>query len=254
MNIDTFNTLVYIWIIMALVTFPFVLKVKAPYGRHTKTGWGPMIDNRLGWIMMEAPSLIMITVFFLTGNGEKPGLTWLFFGLFAFHYINRTLIFPFRLRTLGKKMPVSIALMAVFFNLVNGFLNGYYLGNIATTALYPPDFFTDPRLVLGLVLFSVGFYINWQADHILINLRKPGETGYQIPDKGLFRWISCPNHFGEIIEWSGFAIMTGSMPGLSFAIWTFVNLLPRALQHHQWYKNNFSRYPADRKAIFPGIL
>ena len=54
----------------------------------------------------------------------------------------------------------------------------------------------------------------------------------------MFNYISCPNHFGEIIEWFGFAIMTWSLPGLSFAIWTVCNLLPRAIHHHAWYKQS----------------
>jgi len=61
---------------------------------------------------------------------------------------------------------------------------------------------TDP-FIAGLLLFFVGMVINWQSDTILINLRKPGETAYVIPMKGFFRYVSCPNHFGEIIEWLG---------------------------------------------------
>ena len=93
--------------------------------------------------------------------------------------------------------------------------------------------------------------INWQSDNILIHLRKLGEKGYKIPHGGFFKWISCPNHFGEIIEWTGFAIMTWSLSGLSFAIWTAVNLIPRALDHHKWYKDTFSDYPQKRKAVIP---
>jgi hypothetical protein len=44
------------------------------------------------------------------------------------------------------------------------------------------------------------------------------------------------------------------MPALSFAIWTIANLLPRALQHHRWYQQTFSEYPAERKAVIPFIL
>ena len=36
-----------------------------------------------------------------------------------------------RTRTTGKKMPLSIPLMAIFFNGLNGFFIGYYLGNFA---------------------------------------------------------------------------------------------------------------------------
>jgi len=77
---------------------------------------------------------------------------------------------------------------------------------------------------------------------------------YKIPNGGLFRWISCPNYLGEIIEWVGWALATWSLPGMSFALWTAANLIPRAISHHKWYKTKFKDYPHRRKAIIPGVL
>jgi hypothetical protein len=251
MTDSLFYTIVYIWIVTGLVAFPFVLKIVAPYGRHTTRGWGPLLPNRLGWIIMESPALLVFAGFFLFGTANRNAVTWLFFSLYAFHYVNRTFIFPLRLRTPGKMMPVSIVFMALGFNFVNGFINGYYLGWIAD---YPLSWFTDPRFIAGIAMFIGGLMINWQADNILIHLRKPGETGYVIPKGGFFNYVSCPNHFGEIVEWSGFALMTWSAPALAFAVWTFVNLMPRALHHHRWYRDHFADYPAKRKAVIPFIV
>jgi len=39
-----------------------------------------------------------------------------------------------------------------------------------------------------------------------------------------------------------------------FLIWVIANLFPRALSHHKWYKEKFSDYPKNRKAIIPGII
>ena len=149
-------------------------------------------------------------------------------------------------------MPIAIMFMAIFFNLVNGFINGYYLGNLADE--HTIEWLQDPRFIGGIIVFFTGMFINMQADNILIHLRKPGETGYVIPRAGLFRYISCPNHFGEIIEWFGYALMTWSSPGLAFAVWTMVNLLPRALHHHRWYQSTFPDYPPQRKAVLPYLL
>jgi len=96
--------------------------------------------------------------------------------------------------------------------------------------------------------------INQLSDNILLNLRKTPGNGYKIPYGGLFRWVSCPNFFGEIIEWSGFALMIWSPAGLAFAVWTAANLIPRALDHHKWYRENFPDYPQERKAVFPCLL
>ena len=249
---SNFYLLVYIWIAIAILIFPFVLKTIAPYGRHTTTSWGPLISNKIGWILMESPALLVFAGFFLFGTNHHNLLPWIFFSLWIVHYINRTLFFPMRLHTKGKKMPLTIVLMAFCFNLVNGYINGYYLGSLS--AQYQLSWLYDPRFIIGILMFCSGLAINWQADNILIHLRKPGETGYKIPYGGFFRYISCPNHFSEIIEWSGFALMTWSLPGLAFAIWTFVNLMPRALHHHKWYKATFKDYPTERKAILPFIL
>ncbi len=254
MKDSVFYLLVYGWIAIALFIFPLVIRFIAPYGRHTSRKWGAMIDNRVGWIIMELPALLVFSGFYLFGSGDHPTVTWIFFLLWVFHYINRTLIFPFRLRTKGKKMPLAIVFMAIGFNFMNGFINGYYLGTLATEAKYPISYLLDPRFLTGFSIFFLGMFINWQADNILIHLRKPGDTGYVIPQNGFFSFVSCPNHFGEILEWFGFAILVWSLPALAFAVWTLVNLMPRALHHHQWYKQSFPEYPPERKALLPFIL
>lgn len=248
---STFNIIVWVWIGIALLVFPLTLKVTAPYGRHSKTGWGPMIPNKLGWVLMEIPSLVLFSYFFLTGSAEKTTVHWILWALWTVHYFNRTIIFPLRTRTKKKKMPAVIASFAMFFNLVNGTLNGYWLGNFSTWLTN--DHMLHPLFIIGMILFVAGFIMNQAADNRLINLRK-NSTSYSIPYGGLFRWISCPNFFSEIIEWGGYALMSLSLPSLSFFVWTFVNLVPRALDHHRWYKENFSDYPKERKAIFPHIL
>ena len=92
-----------------------------------------------------------------------------------------------------------------------------------------------------------------KSDEILFNLRKEND-GYKIPQNFLYKYISCPNYFGEIIEWAGFAIMVWSLPALSFLLWTMFNLIPRAVAHHKWYHSKFSDYPKERKAVIPFIL
>jgi 3-oxo-5-alpha-steroid 4-dehydrogenase 1 len=252
MSNSTFYLIVWLWIGCGLLIFPAVLRIVAPYGRHTTKQWGALINNRAGWIIMESPALLIFSGFFLFGSLKHNAVTWVFFSLWILHYINRTLVFPFRLRTKGKQMPLAIVFMAIGFNFMNGFLNGYYLGSLADQ--YTLEWFRDPRFISGIILFLSGMAINFQADHILIHLRKPGETGYVIPRGGFFRYVSCPNHFGEIIEWSGFALLTWSSPALAFAVWTLVNLMPRALHHHKWYREHFEDYPPSRKAVLPFIL
>jgi len=250
MKIENFYLLNYAWIGIALITFLslVILKIRAPYGRHTSRKWGKMISNHWGWFWMELPAFLLFPILVIIGPREKDWLTWLLVGLWTLHYFNRTVIFPFRLRTRGKKMPLTIVFSALFFNGMNGFLNGYYLGYLA-----PKDQTEITSIiVVGLVLFFGGMYINQGTDSRLISLRKEKE-GYSIPQGWLFKWISCPNHFSEIIEWIGFALIAWSLPSVTFAVWTFCNLIPRALNHHAWYHENFEDYPDKRKALIPWL-
>jgi 3-oxo-5-alpha-steroid 4-dehydrogenase 1 len=248
---DYFN-IVYAWIIIGLLSFPFILKFDAPYGRHSSSKWGYSIDNKLAWIVMELPALLVCPLIFYLSTNEKSILTSFFIFLWLVHYFNRTIIYPNRILTKKKKMPLIIAMLAFIFNLVNGYINGYYFGFIDFS--YSLEWIYTPQFIIGSILFIVGFLINISSDSILINLRKKNTNEYTIPRKGLFNYISCPNFFGEIIEWLGFAVMTWSIAGLAFFLWTFFNLVPRALSHHTWYKNTFSDYPKNRKAVFPFII
>ena len=124
-----FNTINYLWIGVAIITFLalVIFKVKAPYGRHSSESWGPMISNKWGWFFMELPALVLMPLIAFIGNSEKNELSYLIIGLWVLHYANRTLIFPFKLKTKSKKMPLLIVGSAVLFNGVNGLLNGYFI-------------------------------------------------------------------------------------------------------------------------------
>lgn len=249
-SLQTYRIIFFIWIGIAVAVFFLLQKVVAPYGRHTSNKWGPQIANHIGWMLMELPALLIMLYFLIKNLNNGNSMIALMIGLYCIHYFNRSFIFPFRLHTRGKKMPVIIVGAAIFFNLCNTFLLGYYFSHFA---IYDSGWFTDLRFILGLILFIAGMYINWKADNILIHLRKPGETGYQIPKGWLFEMVSCPNLFGELVEWAGFALLCWNMPALAFFIWTFANLVPRAMAHHKWYQLNFKDYPVKRKAILPFI-
>ncbi len=252
MSANTLNTITWCWIACAFLLIPVQLKITAPYGRHTSTGWGPLLPYRLGWILMELVSPATFAWFFLSGENEKTAGMWFVFALWMGHYFNRSIIYPIYARMKKRRIPLSIMIFAVFFNLMNAGLNGYFLGSVATP--FPDGFFLQANFFIGVLLFFGGMAVNMQSDRILVNLRKPGETGYKIPQGGMFRWISCPNHFGEVVEWTGFAVLCWNLPALSFAIWTAANLVPRSLSHHRWYRQKFEDYPKERTAVFPMIL
>lgn len=248
MNLETFNIVCIIWSLIGVCSFILLQFVRAPYGRHIRKGWGIEISNNLGWVLMEIPSFLIILYFFVFFNqsnyASMLSILWLV------HYFNRTFIYPFRIRTKRKKMPLTIVLSAICFNFMNAGLNGYFLSHLEQ---YDSNSFLEWNFYLGIILFISGFIINQISDHILIHLRKPGEVGYKIPKGFLFKYISCPNYLGEIIQWVGFAIMAWNYPATTFLVWTLANLLPRVSGHHKWYKNHFENYPKNRKALIPKL-
>ena len=252
MKTELYYLFVKIWIAFGIVLLPVLLSITAPYGRHARKGWGPMIPNRLGWIIMELPALFMFIVFFLTGPNPVNIISLIFFILYTIHYSNRVFIYPLRTRTSKKLMPLLIVVFAIFFNLINGFINGYYFGTVSGG--YAIEWLYDLRFILGGLLFLTGMAINIKSDNVLLALRGSSRNGYAIPTGGLFKYISCPNFFGEILEWTGFAIMTWSPAAFAFAVWTMVNLVPRAIDHHRWYRDKFPDYPVKRKAVIPFLI
>jgi protein-S-isoprenylcysteine O-methyltransferase Ste14 len=245
------------WIAIGALVLPLTLLFTAPFGRHFSSRFGPTVGNRLGWIVMESPAIWWFTWIFVSGIYGRDAtsenrVVWILWSIWMIHYLNRGLIFPIRIRTRGKRIPLLVVGFALMFQLVNGYLNGMALGRDGSQ--YTSGWLAQPNFWIGVAVFILGGLINFRSDEALLKLRMPGETDYQIPRGGLFEWISCPNFLGEMILWSGWAIMCWNLAALSFAIWTFANLLPRALAHHRWYRSNFVDYPANRKAIFPGML
>lgn len=247
-NFHGYVVFISCWITVGIGAGLFLLRKEAPYGRFSSKNWGPMISNRLGWILMEAVVMVSFAVCLSLRHYNWKTPASIMIGLFFIHYIHRSFIYPLMIRTKSKKMPVIIMLSAMLFNTVNGSLMGIWFADFA---YYPDSWYSSPLFITGVLLFISGMLINWNADYILINLRKKGESGYKIPRSGLFKLISSPNLFGEIIEWGGFALLTWSLPALAFFIWTCANLIPRAIANHRWYKKEFPDYPAERKILLP---
>jgi protein-S-isoprenylcysteine O-methyltransferase Ste14 len=231
--------------------------VDAPYGRHLRAGWGPKIDATVGWVVMEAPSPLVFLACWLAAEPARrfsaAGLVFL--AMWEAHYVYRAFVFPFRRRGGARVIPLSIVILSIAFNLVNAYLNARWLYTLGPER--PVAWLIDPRFFAGLALFAVGYAINHQSDRILFALRGPGSPpgqDYRIPMGGLFRFVSCPNYFGEIVEWAGWALCTFSPAGLLFALATAANLVPRARAHHRWYRERFPDYPRERKAIVPGFF
>lgn len=249
-DIFFFTWFMIVMIIIAFLIFISLLKITAGYGQHISKKWGPTINDKIGWVIMEIPTVILYAIFYIIGDYQTKFMTLLFSGLWFMHYGYRTFIFPSLIR--GKrKMPITIILFGMIFNSANAYLQGQWINKFSEG--YETSWIFTPMFNIGIFFFFTGFLMHIHSDYIIRNLRKPGETDFKIPYGGMFRYISCPSYLGEIIEWYGWAIMTWSLPGLVFAIWTTANLGPRARSNHKWYIKTFKYYPKNRNALIPFI-
>lgn len=235
--------------------------VNAPYGRYSsavdKGEKGLVmramakvdIPAKAAWVIQESPTLIAAAVCCATGSPECLGSWGNRLALFCFsaHYVNRTIVYPMLLEG-SKPIPLAVVSMATMFCALNGYIQCRSL----TRHLVIGRDGLGLGSVLGFALWLLGLGINVDSDRRLRNLRKPGETGYKIPRGGMFELVSGANFFGEILEWIGYALVTGcAMPGVTFALCTACNIGPRALAHHAWYREKFEDYPRSRSALVP---
>ncbi|CAL1378875.1 unnamed protein product [Linum trigynum] len=225
--------------------------LSAPYGKHSRPGWGPTIPPALAWFLMESPSVWLPISIFPSGRHAADRKALILMCPFVVHYFHRTCIYPLRLYLHGggAGFPVSMAAAAFCFNLLNGYLQGRWVSH------YKSDYASDglfwARFVVGLAVFVWGMRINIWADRVLVGLKRQG-GGYKVPRGGWFELVSCPNYLGEVLEWAGWAVMNWSWVGFGFLLYTCANLVPRARSNHKWYLDKFGEdYPKARKAIFP---
>jgi len=238
-----------VWFALAGAVFVALFFVPAPYGRYAGKTPGRTLSARAGWLLMEAPAVVVFAWIWLAGPYRAASASLLFLALWLSHYADRALLFPWRLPAAAQPIPTVVVALGFLFNVVNASLNAGWL--FALSGGYPDSWLGDPRLLAGAALFAAGWLVNRAADAELARLRAAG--GYAIPRGPLYRWISCPNYLGEIAIWCGWALATWSAPGLAFALWTVANLAPRAHRHHRWYRARFPDYPKDRRALLPGI-
>ena len=239
---------------IAVVVFVSLFFVDAGYGKFYDKKWGPAINNKVGWVLMEAPVFIAMLVLWLCSDRRDDLVRLAFLFLFELHYIQRSFVFPFRLR--GKSvMPLSIILMGVTFNVLNALMQGGWIFYLSPEDYYGREWLTSPNFITGFLIFLIGMYINIQSDDIIRNLRKDGDSRHYLPKEGMFRYVTSANYFGELVEWIGFAILTWSWSGAVFALWTFANLAPRAARIYERYKLEFGNQLNTKKTkrIIPFI-
>ena len=238
MTLQAFYIFLAVMAIAAAIVFVALFFVNAGYGKFYTPKWGPSVDNRLGWVLMEAPVFIAMLLLWWLSERRADPVRLVFLLFFELHYFHRSFIFPLKIRG-RSRMPLSIILMGALFNTLNALMQGGWIFFFSPSDAYPVSWLGSLPFVLGTALFFYGMFINIQSDGIIRNLRQPGDTNHYLPKGGMFRYVTSANYFGEVLEWTGFAILTWSLSGAVFAWWTFANLAPRAARIYDMYQREF---------------
>jgi len=162
------------------------------------------LDPRFGWWLMELPATLFFVYGFRTGYKKEQenkkdlnliskilGLIWLR------HYANRGWYFPLTIRVAdGGKNSFSLfnAAIGAMFLSMHGYLNGRMFTDVGS---YTDRWLRDPRFIIGMIVYEMGFWTTLHSESILRNLRPRGQTvsdlnRYKIPYGGLFKYVTNP--------------------------------------------------------------
>lgn len=250
----TYWTVVCTMAVLAVVVFVVLQRIDPGYGMTYTGKWGPSVNNRLGWVLMELPAFATVGLLWAFSPRGSEVAVAVMAGLFELHYAQRTFVFPMLMRG-RSRMPLLIMAMGIVFNCINGYIIGGWLFYVSPAGMYGVSWLWSAPFVCGVLLFAAGMAVNLHSDHIIRSLRKPGDKGHYIPYGGMYRYVTGANYFGELLEWVGYAVLTWSVAVGVFVLWTFANLAPRARATHRKYVERFGdTYRAlHRRYIIPHI-
>ena len=161
-ELGLYHGFLLIMVIAALIIFFSLFFIPAGFGQLISKRWGTaMINNRLGWVIMELPVVLLMALFWLFSERTFDPTPLVFFGIFNIHYCQRTFIFPLLIRG-DDQMPWSIIVFGMLFNSANAFMQGIWIFFLSPETLYTPEWLQSPPFIWGTIVFFVGFMINIQ--------------------------------------------------------------------------------------------
>ncbi len=254
-----YNYMLIIMSVLGIGVFVTLQFVTPAYGMTFNNRWGVSVRSNLGWFIMESPVFFAMFLLYFVSLVEwvKPFniVTFIMFFFFEFHYFQRSFVFPLLMKG-QSKMPISIIITGFIFNTFNALMQGGWLFFFCPEHYYDISWLWSWQFIVGTLIFLFGMVVNIYADRIIRGLRRDIiDNNYYIPKGWPFTRISSANYFGEVLEWLGFAILTWSLPGLVFLLWTCANIIPRSKAVYERYTQFFGREFTDLKRykIFPWI-
>ncbi|KAI5476916.1 3-oxo-5-alpha-steroid 4-dehydrogenase 1 [Pseudohyphozyma bogoriensis] len=250
-TVGLYGLFLRLFALFAILAGSLSVVIDAPFGRFSSK-FGPIaisVNGNVAWLLMEIVSPLAFTAALVRPLSTTPQplsfptfpqlhstLSYLpkarllLSGLFLLHYANRAVVST--LRNPGRsEMGLIVPVLAAFFNVVNGTLQGEFIGGgftkdtRTTAAAKWSDFHSwgvqngrESLFFIGIALFITGFILNILHDEILYSIRRSGPPAasksqrYGIPHGLLyshpFSGVSHPAYTSEWLEWSGYLLAT----------------------------------------------
>lgn len=254
MTKERFDLLLIGMVALAAVVFAALYFVRAGYGLLRDGRWGPKIDNRIGWILMEAPVFLAMTALCLCSPRRNEAAPLVFFALFQLHYLHRAFIYPMLFKS-RSAMPLGIVAMGIAFNLLNACMQGGWIFYVAPEGYYTNEWLLSPQSSPERPSSSPA----WRSTSIRTGSSAACANRATRPTTCLGAECSAtlrrPTTSARSSNGPGFAILTWSASGAVFALWTFANLVPRADAIYKRYAELFGDElrKERRKRVIPFI-
>ena len=221
--------------------------VPIPYGKsYTPGRFKIEIKDRVAYILCNffGPFLFVYSQCSLP-NGHIFSVPSV---IFTIHYFHRIFIYSWFRKSSSRPWPLYTFLYYLCSNTLFGLLTSFLLIFSGKT------FHIALQILLGIVIlgFAVVAAIH---DYKLCSLRHGGQNGYQIPNFFLFKWVSGPNYFLEIIEWLLFTLyLPFNLGAVAYVALVLANISGKAEWNHDAYIRIFkNKYPKDRAPWIPFI-
>lgn len=238
-NIIFYSSLVII--VLAIGPLEYIGQSQMAYSKFRPASG---IPTRLGMFILYFIPLIALVISALPYISNPTTAQLFVFGAVFIHFGKRVLEVLFLHKYSGPIGIITALFTAGFYSLAAfliGFTNRKPLPNL------------DAWSYIGIGLFLIGITVNFIHHKILVDLRK-NTLDYIIPSGGLFTLVVCPHYLFEIMGWVGIALLSRHFGAwLALAAFSFY-LTARSLRTLKWYREKFSNFPPERKALIPFIL
>ena len=247
---DFFDKFMQLALITSIAMLVFITFKAIPYGKNYTRGTSLLrceVRDRLAVILANLPGpVIFLYAQLYYPNGDVLSVPSL---VYLAHYAHRVLVYPWFRSRQSKPWPLE----SVIYFAVTNFIVGITFARALIFGGTKHPIWLQLILAGACVCFAICAGIH---DYKLCSLRTAGDSGYQIPQGLLFKWVSGPNYLMELLEWTVylFYLPFGFYMAVT-GIWLLVNITGRAEANHDAYTKRLfkSRYPEDRCPYVPFI-